>query len=292
MSYLPIGIPNVGSSCHLNSVLQLFTHFTEFSEKLKNFDGKFVNVFKKFLKYYYQRNVKKMINEIKIMRNCFLKQYGQQDSTETLFLIMNELHNETTMLFDKTNKYSYLFEKQNKKYSLINEAFGIWIVEQIKCISCSNMIFNFNIWNALGLSVKKNINESLEDFFAPILVENVHCDKCNKKTEKIKTFWIAKLPKYYFFCFFNRVNQNIKKNYDFVNVDSELNLKNYVLASTKTKNIRLTSIICHLGNETGGHYKIYKKIENQWYDCNDDKIKLCTQISKHETIYAVFFSDS
>jgi hypothetical protein len=39
---------------------------------------------------------------------------------------------------------------------------------------------------------------------------------------------------------------------------------------------KLTAVVCHIGNATGGHYVAYVRLlDNEWYKCNDEELDAC-----------------
>ena len=126
----------------------------------------------------------------------------------------------------------------------------------------------------------KSIYDCLDLFTHEEILKNIHCEKCNKKTNFKKRFQIDKFPKYLVLILkrFKYTTMFTTKIDNLIHFPIEsLDLANYVSQKEGKIKYDLFGVVNHVGGLTGGHYHCDIKQENIWikyddsYTCEYDK---------------------
>ena len=188
-----------------------------------------------------------------------------------------ELNFENLSLNEAYNKY-----KKNdllKENSLINDIFYIYLNKSIECKICHKINNSFQKFLDFPLNLDDNdneitINNLINKNFNEINVK-YKCSKCKKVTNHLQKIKICELSEYLILS--KQIDDNDSIN---IIINEELNLRQFVninLCKDKMFSYELISIINHTGNKDSGHYYSLIKINNNWFEFNDENV---TQISK------------
>ena len=156
-----------------------------------------------------------------------------------------------------------------------------------KEIKESNILFHLNhsssnqmFENTEGEEENKSIYDCLDLFTHEEILKNIHCEKCNKKTNFKKRLQIDKFPKYLVLILkrFKYTSMFTTKIDNLIHFPIEsLDLTNYVSQKEGIIKYDLFGVVNHVGGLTGGHYHCDIKQENSWikyddsYTCEFDK---------------------
>ena len=277
-----VGLKNLGCTCYMNSLLQVFYHIELFRESLlrcncpeekKNslYEVKKVFLWLKYLKtgYYEARSF------VDNYDNEKLDVHQQMDVDEFFSNILDKLENRLKNT-DNDNLIKYFF--QGKLNDTLSFREG-----------CTHDRTNVNSFYSIQLQVqnKRNVYESLDTLTESELMNGdncIFCPKCDKKFPALKSQCFGVLPRILMFVLkrfeFNFDTMTKFKINDYYEFPLELDMNKYTSEFIYKKNTqqnnkyRLKSVVVHMGHSEGGHYYSYiqDKKSNNWYQFNDTSV--------------------
>ena len=273
-----VGLKNLGCTCYMNSLLQVFFNFIPFRESLLKCKCKEEN--KNSL---YQ--IKKLFYSLKYLQvnyytpNDFpynfddeiLNVHQQMDVDEFFGNILDKIENRLKNTKNE-NLVKYFF--QGRQNDLLTFQDG-----------CSHHRTNIINFYSIQLQIqdKKNIYESLDTLTEGELMNGdncIFCPECNKKCPAVKSQNFKTLPRMLIFVLkrfeFNYDTMKKVKINDYYEFPLELDMTKYISEKKEDENLNkyiLKSVVVHMGNSEGGHYYAYIKTKNgQWYEFNDTQV--------------------
>ena len=274
-----VGLKNLGCTCYMNSLLQVFFNFIPFRESILKCECK-----EEMKNCLYQ--IKKLFFSLKYLKTNYyipeeftnnfddeiLNVHEQMDVDEFYINIIDKIENRLKNTKNE-NIIKYFFQgRQNDILTFQN--------------GCTHHRTNTNNFYSIQLQIqnKKNIYESLDSLTEGELMsgENcIFCPYCNKKMPVLKTQKFKSLPRMLLFVLkrfeFNFDTMKKVKINDFYEFPLELDMTKYKSEKNdkKENNIYiLKSIVVHMGNCENGHYYSFIKNKNEkWYEFNDTLIK-------------------
>ncbi len=218
-----IGLPNIGNTCFINSVLQCFIYTPDFQEIIRNSE---------------QHELKELI---KLIHNepgnfeikKFIDSFEQFQRNE-----QHDAHEFITVLLDKiTNKDNFgVYHGKTKTL--------------IKCVSCNTKRNVIEDFNSINLDIHHDIITACTEYLKTEIHNDPHnlyfCETCKTNTVSKKKIILEKLPKYLILV--------IKRyNHSHTNIET-INKTLYIKEQENVKEYNLVSIINHYGNVYTGHY--------------------------------------
>ena len=278
-----IGLKNLGCTCYMNSLLQVFYHIIPFRESLlkcyckkekKNSLYEVKKVFKS-LKYTNDQNYYTPNSFVNNFDNEILNIHQQMDVDEFFANILDKLENRLKKT-DNENLIKYFFQGRLNDTLTFQE-------------ECTHHRTNVNSFYSIQLQVqhKKNIYESLDTFIEGELMNGdncIYCPQCDRKFPAIKSQNIKTLPRMLMFVLkrfeFDYDTMRKIKIQDFYEFPIELDMNKYTNEYINNKNNKqnnkyiLKSVVVHQGQSEGGHYYAFIKdnLSQTWYKFNDTKV--------------------
>jgi uncharacterized UBP type Zn finger protein len=230
---IQISCPNLGNSCYINSVLQLFFHskrlYSELREIIELENG---------------GNIVELISKVRNMYTSEKKLSIGEQCDSYLF-------------------FSFLLDKINELFpSKFNPCYSILLHSKIKCTGCKNIVHQRQCENILYLRPSPLINDIDDMINLEFKVKNLDykCKKCDSFISSKKTI-IENLPEYLFITL---------QEFGEENIDFKIE-KNLVIEGLEYELTGMIEHIGVSNN--GGHYVSYIKHSNKiWYLYNDDRI--------------------
>ena len=277
-----VGLKNLGCTCYMNSILQVFYNIIPFRESLLKCECKEEpkNSLYQIKKVFYSL---KYLNVNYYTPSSFPNNFDdevlnirlQMDVDEFFGNILDKIENRLKGTKNE-NLVKYFFQgTQNDNLTFQN--------------GCTHHRTNTNNFYSIQLQVqnKKNIYESLDSLTEGELMngENcIYCQHCNKKIPAVKSQNFKTLPrmllfvlKRFEFDYDTMQKTKINDRYEF---PLELDMLKYTDDYKKNKNCncnkkyKLKSIVIHIGSSEGGHYYAFIKEDKSglWYEFNDTHI--------------------
>ena len=307
------GINNLGSTCAINSLIQIITRNDDLRNIILNSNvaiNTFTSELKEILDLLY--NQQKNINPVKFINyfyNTFKDVFNrneQIDINELWFYFYNKINEETSYNslnnnslnqitnIEEEHKYKLNIYNENKESEIMKLVQGSFI-NIIECSKCNNKTYLFEPFITLNLDIIDNENISIVDLIINSMKNEYRekddwiCDKCNEKHSYIKTTRIWKLPKLLFITI-NRFKEFNKKNNAEIIINNTLNFnRGSIMSENKDIVLNLESIGLHYGDISGGHYTALCNMKNGNYHLfNDDNIN----IIKEEELFKEFKSSN
>ena len=277
-----IGLKNLGSTCYINTILQIFYNIPLLRESLLSCDTSF-NEGKNCL---YQ--LKKVFYSLRYLLTNFY--------TPTSFIenFDNEKLDPKIQMDIFEFLCNFLDKIEKKLKNTVNENiikyFFLGIQNDILAFDnpCQHHRINQSNFYTIQLQVqnKYNLYQSLDSFIEGERMEGdncVFCEKCNKKIPAVKSQNFQILPRILTFVLkrfeFNYNTMQKFKINDYYEFPLELNMNKYV---QKDNNVigsnnylyKLKSIVIHSGTCESGHYYCYilNEKNGEWYEFNDIKV--------------------
>jgi ubiquitin C-terminal hydrolase len=280
------GLANLGSTCAINSLIQILFRLERFKEIILNTDAKegtlifeLKDLFK-CLSNNQSVSPNRFINNFYIIFKDIFTKFEQIDICELYLFIIQKIHDETSIEISTNKLYNNIYDEHNYKIACHNNFKNSKIFDllqgsymnTIECIGCGNINRYFEPFIYIGLDINENlcISELLSKHFIceTRLKDSWICDKCNNNCNYNKTSIIWKYPEVLFISL-NRFKEIIKKNLEIVNINKELILQ---------KTFNLHGIGFHHGMLEGGHYNAICKTNNNFYYYDDNNVGMINDL--------------
>jgi ubiquitin carboxyl-terminal hydrolase 2/21 len=293
------GLINLGATCYINTAIQCLSHCTEFLqlilENTNSDNTSLINEFKSILiEILLNNNSLKPYRFINVLKTYIkdIEIHEQNDINEFISLFLDKLNKDISykntitknelMIKNKYTESPYdiqkykmdvsWIEKTGSEYSNLIQLFYGHSITQIICGHCKHISHNYEIYSSIMLPLCDTLEESIEQYFQDEFLNDNDtewkCDECNKKKRSKKTTKLWKLPNILIITL-KRFTDTLQKNTKNVQIQMNIDLKNYTLSKSNTK-YKLTSVACHSGSFLGGHYvAICKHPSNKWYGIDD-----------------------
>lgn len=284
------GINNLGSTCAINSLIQMICRCEKLREIILKSDckeGTFIYELKEILDLIHNKN--KSINPMKFINNFYdifkgvFNRFEQIDITELWFYLCEKINEETAININPkliTNDHDHKIAIYNNyKTSHFLELIQGSFINIIQCDNCNHKTHSFEPFITIALDI--NENKTLADLFMTTLInekreaDHWKCENCNGNHSYFKAKMIWKLPEILVISL-NRFKDIYNKNNEEVYINENLNfIKGSILSNIDNNyNYELQSIGLHFGNLLGGHYMSICNINNETFNLyNDDNVR-------------------
>ena len=275
-----VGLKNLGCTCYMNSLLQVFFNFIPFRESLLKCKCK-----EEKKNSLYQ--VKKLFYSLKYLQIDYytpsdfpdnfddevLNVHQQMDVDEFFGNLLDKIENRLKNT-KNDNLVKYFFQGRQNDILTFQEG-------------CKHHRTNINNFYSIQLQIqgKKNIYESLDTLIEGELMNGdncIFCPECNNKFPAVKSQNFKNLPRMLIFVLkrfeFNYDTMRKVKINDYYEFPLELNMSKYISDKNNSNDpnlnkFKLKSVVVHMGNCEGGHYYAYIRTKKgQWYEFNDTQV--------------------
>ncbi|CAK83722.1 unnamed protein product (macronuclear) [Paramecium tetraurelia] len=250
-----VGLENENYFCYLNSVLQCLMGIRQLNH---------------FLLYSYNQEVQLFTQAYTfLLKKANKKHYKGRVSPNELIKIL-EKHFSIYEMHDK----ELSLKNQLQTTTFIDELFQGQITSFMKCPYCNKTITHQEVYFDLSLPLlsksfiqrKLTINECLSNYFKEEIIDGEwRCSVCNQQSKNIKRgIKISSAPNILILHLKRFQNYPLKKKIkEPVNIDMEINIKNYCCTDITDTKYDLSAMIVHSGTIDEGHYVAVVKRNQQ-----------------------------
>lgn len=304
------GFVNLGNTCFLNSVLQVLMH----TPMLRNYilsDQHVCPSIKQSnrciiceINRIYQQAYALKVNVISLQKlvmifwanTTYMASPLQQDAHECFIALLDIIHKQAIIQNQNDKDIKHLENCQ----CIIHKIFKGVLQSDIVCQSCSNVSSKIDIVNDIPIyfsmdekgKYPTNINlmACLEQLAQIELLNDLDCKKCKTKKLSSKQLTIKHLPMVLCFILkrFRQPSDNVSnKITTIVEFPETLNMGKFIAKKTVTSMAfmneylavyetvyKLYAVVCHEGLANGGHYLSYIRQRDNWYQCNDNVVRI------------------
>ena len=280
------GLSNLGSTCAINSLIQILYRLNRFKEIILNSDVKEGTITFELRDLFNclgtnnSVSPNRFINNFYVIFNGIFNKFEQIDICELYIFLIQKIHDETCNEIEINKLYNNIFEEHNYKIACHNNFKNSKVYDllqgsymnTIECIGCGNINRNFEPFIYVGLDIYENSSISkllLNHFTSETRTKDQwKCDKCNNNCTYNKTSIIWKYPDVLFISL-NRFKEIIRKNLEVVDVDKKL---------TFNKTYNLHGIGFHHGMLEGGHYNAICNNDNNFHYYDDNNVGVINDV--------------
>jgi ubiquitin C-terminal hydrolase len=236
------GLPNVGNTCYFNAALQCLFQvppLTNYFLKLESSgqESEFVTEYRRLIRQYWSDDTG-MIDP-RLLLWCFVKRYRQFDNHD-----QQDAHEVVTCMLD-------LFDQ-----SVVKHIFGGQVTQETLCPSGKSVLTETCYAIVLYPTGScRSMAQALEDHQKYETIPEYVDGSGKKHHVSVSRTVITSVPRILIVSFQGR---------RLVSVSHELRI------GSVTKS--LFALICHVGNEFGGHYVAFTKHMDTWYYKNDHHV--------------------
>ncbi|EKE40512.1 ubiquitin carboxyl-terminal hydrolase domain containing protein [Entamoeba nuttalli P19] len=236
-----IGLENIGNTCYVNSSLQLLYMCSSFRKNVLSSSTLLGSIFKKLNEQQSYLVLNKEIIENVCGHNIII---GEQNDAS---LFINDI---LDVYKTQTQQCPFLVKTTTK----------------MKCLNCQKEREKTEDAYSLSVGTEKSITESVNKYYGTVDDMILECDECHiKGPHQVKFFSETTND---FLISINRVTSELKKNDDFIEIETEMFGFHFIGA------------ILHRGSYMYGHYTtVALGYDNNWYWFND---KVVNVISKDQ----------
>lgn len=242
------GLPNLGNTCYINSVLQCLRFTRPMVYSLKKYTDNVDPFIDSFIDLLFA-------NAPLTDLHTFIRTLARTPE----FKLMRQC--------DAHELYLYLVDNLYEKIKKTNPFKGK-IKSTVTCLECGNNSITFTPFVSISVQIPQanyvatgvSVQELLDEFCEDELLEDpIDCEKCKEKKESSKELDIEELP--VVLVVHLKRFQGIEKIY------TPVELSNIKIRDAEYE---LYALCNHTGGTTGGHYTACcKKRDNTWLVCND-----------------------
>ena len=277
-----VGLKNLGCTCYINSLIQIFFHIPLMRESLLKCECPVAknNCFYQLKIIFYSL---KYLQTSYYSPKSFMDNYDDQKLNVSVQMDAFEFFCD---FLDKIEQKLANTKNENIiKYFFMGRQNDVLTFEE----DCTHHRSNESQFYSIQLQVqgKKDIYESLDSLIEgeKMYGENrIFCPECNRKLPATKSQNFKTLPRIFMFVLkrfeFNYQTMQKTKINDYYHFPLILDMNKYTEEYIKNKKdednkYKLKSIIIHSGNCDAGHYYAYilDETSNEWYEFNDTKVE-------------------
>lgn len=295
------GIPNIGNTCYINSIIQILWHTDKLNNILKNTNNLKNNMESMIVKHWTDLYTQTLESQPFSSHNLIhsIRKYitqldntHQQDASEFLINLIDIFkialsHPVKITISDAYNNqnnnsvyiecYKRIKQLYSNDYSELVNIFNGMLITEIKDVNNKKISITFDPYSILQLPTPNIPTSTIYDCLDLLLTTETLTDY-TVSTDSIitnvlvhKTYYLWLTPKILILNL-KKYNKNTKFN-TYIDIPHNLNLSRYLYEGCPENPIYELYAICnHMGNMNNGHYYSYILIShiNKWVIFNDN----------------------
>lgn len=269
MSFDIVGLPNVSSTCYINSVLQALHSTSYFREFLNSYDHdlNFKHLLNKHDDISRRRQYIQYLVKLKKHFPDYFLINQQNDAQEFLIIMIDTFYENIKvsiskkLLDDIINELihnTFEFECRKKwltNYSPIQEVLYSQIGREIQCSVCTNVVTNIENTCIFYIDPVYDVESAIRRHFQPSFQNDWRCDKCgNLSNHNRVTCYITKVPKVIVLCIKRFGMDGKSKSKQNNEIPKIIDVKAYLKIPQPETKYTLSSVVDHVGSLNYGHY--------------------------------------
>lgn len=286
--WYPLGLPNLGNTCYLNSIIQCLLACSQtdnFISKLCSTQEGYDNLPHIFQNLYnHISDSSSLISQLRQSLgelDAFFFSTQQQDAQEALLKILCILDDCTKINLLNDMNCTPVFS------SIIKNSFYGTMLRRYECQVCQHTTQVMEEFNGLTVKANGSVTNGIEGILDTDNITRT-CPICGCLTLHSVYTGICQQPYITIVCV-NRFQQSsssgFTKNGSMVYCDPYISMP--PVAGT------LVGLVLHKGTTlTSGHYTAMVKANNKWYHCNDNHVTVIADIHNHlhsNEVYLLFY---
>ena len=317
------GLLNLRNTCYANTCIQNLVHCSVFITVLfdksesngKKITKSFKNCCTSLASSTRYFNPTEFLDTFTRSHSSF-NSYAQHDTQEFCRSLLDDISKETNRVknipqykeFNTSNKSKKVLDIEFDKFfreredSIIVDIFYSQLATTYTCQKCNFTSFSFEKFLDLPLQFPQkapigrpiDLNDMLNDHFKDEQIDwESKCEGCQCKTSHTKHTRISSLPKVLIISF-QRYNiiTNRKINAS-VKYGESIDLKDYIdndlIETYDETRYRLFGVSNHAGTMDFGHYYANVKVNDKWYQFNDEMVTECKMGFEATSAYCLFY---
>jgi ubiquitin carboxyl-terminal hydrolase 36/42 len=273
-----VGIPNPGTTCYVNVLLQAFAScplLVAYMEAAEHrCDAEECALLDLCAHFSDRRKCSSCAQVPRIVRRILSSWHGDQDAGEALLLVLQQLEE---ACLDHEEVFGKL-QLERGRTSLLRLLFGLDFSQEVTCTKCTYTEWSSTQDYRLNIQVgMKEDATSLDDLFEEWgswedMDENARCDECKAVGCKRKRVRIERGPN----CLLLMLDRAMRCS-AFGKNNRHVDFQEYFVipGSADKATYRLWCVVVHLDLKrcvVFGHYICFVRQDDRWYKCDDETV--------------------